>query len=252
LNLINQIQNGKFLPTGCSDGPNILNFYRTDSELIYQENLKNQPLDWYYRNNPISYQINSDGYRSQEFDSIDWANSVIIFGCSNVFGLGLHEKDTLSYRLSSLIDKPVINMGINGSGMEVALLNSVILNKHYPSPLAVIQIWSHHLRTSYYQANEIHHYRLLDKKNWYTKAYYENFIHGETRAIMTQMISQIIWENKTKYYEASFFPDTAILLKIPHIICIDEARDTGPGNVAHPGRNSIKTLAVNIKNMLKL
>ena len=251
MNLISQIQDGKFLPTGYINGPNILNFSRTDSELIYQANLKSQPLDWYYRDNPISYQINSDGYRTQEFDSVDWANSVIIFGCSNVFGLGLHEKDTISIRLSSLIDKPVINMGINASGMEVALLNSAILDKHYPTPLAVIQIWSHHLRTPHYFADRIKHYRLGDKGN-YAKAYYENLTHGEIRAIMTQMSSQIIWENKTKYYEASFFSDTATLLKIPHIICIDEARDIGPDQVAHPGRNSTKTLAVNIKNILKL
>ena len=252
MNLIDQIGNGEFLPI-LSRRVTTLNFSGSDKETLYQENLKRQPLDWYYRDNPISYQVNSRGYRTSEFDLVDWSNSVVIFGCSHVFGVGLHNEDTLSSQLNSIIDKPVINMGEGGSSMEFSLLNSAILNKHYPTPLAVIQIWTHYNRTSYYLPQHIEHLGPFGADNKYFREYITEPSHSETHGLMAQLISRGIWENKTKYYEASFFPDTTKLLKIPLFgTPDDQARDVASNGQAHPGRNSMKKLANAIKKELNL
>jgi len=246
MTLIEQIQDGEFLPAWKKLPLEILNFWGTDTETSYQENLKNQPLDWYYRDSVISYQTNPRGYRTSEFDSIDWANSVVIFGCSNVFGVGLHNEDTLSSQLNTLINKPVINMGAGASSMEFSLFNSIILNKHYPIPRAVIQIWTHHNRTSYYLPYYVEHLRVWNNDR-YIKAYLDKPSHCETHGFMAQLTSRSIWEDKTKYYESSFFLDTAKLLKIPHFEFVDHSRDQ-----LHPGRITIKNLASTIKNELNL
>jgi hypothetical protein len=137
-------------------------------------------------------------------------------------------------------------MGAGGSSMEFSLFNSIILNKHYPTPKAVIQIWTHHNRTSYYLPQYIEHL-----EPWADHKYFREYItepsHSETYGLMAHWISRGIWEDKTKYYEASFFPDTAKLLKILHLENLDLARD-----LTHPGRISIKNLANTIKKELNL
>jgi hypothetical protein len=70
------------------------------------------------------YNVNSLGYRAVEFDTVDWANSYIIQGCSAVFGLGIPEDElTISGQLSRMMDEPVINLGISGAGMMLQHYN---------------------------------------------------------------------------------------------------------------------------------
>jgi hypothetical protein len=246
MSLIEQLQNGEFLPPSMILPLPILDFSGQDSETSYQKNLKSQPLDWYYRDNPIFYHINSRGYRTSEFNLIDWSNSIVIFGCSNVFGVGLHNEDTLSSQLNSITDKPVINMGAGGTSMEFSLFNSIILNKHYPTPKAIIQIWATYNRTSYYLPQYVENLGIWQRSKYY-RAYVTEPSHSETHGLMAHLISRGIWEGKTKYYEASFSPDTAKLLKIPFFEIVDKARD-----LLHPGRTTIKMLANAIKTELNL
>lgn len=93
----------------------------TDTKKLYESNLKKQPKNWYYRNNNVRYTINSNGYRTYEFKDINWKNSVIIFGCSQVFGIGLDDEYTISNQLSKLIKCPVINMGMGGVVNDVCI-----------------------------------------------------------------------------------------------------------------------------------
>jgi len=111
----------------------------TDSKELYLENLQKQPLDWYYRNNRVKYTLNSKGYRTEEFKKIDWAESVVMFGCSMVYGTGVTDEDTISHNLSKIIDRPVINMGVGGSSISFSLHNSLILNSFYPTPKAILK-----------------------------------------------------------------------------------------------------------------
>lgn len=223
-------------------------FSGTDNESLFKKNLLTQPDDWFYRNNPIEYKLNKYGYRTVEFDTIDWSNSIVLFGCSNVFGTGLHEEDTLANQLHNLTNVPVINMGIGASSIEYSLYNSVILNEHYPTPKAIVHIWSALDRATYYnKKNIVHHGTWNMTPNNYMDLFSADPTHAKVHATLAQMISKQLWSKKTQYYEASFFSNTADRLNVPCIATIDNARD-----FSHPGRLSIKKLALHIKDTIKL
>ena len=61
------------------------------------------------------YTRNSEGYRCAEFSSINWSNSIAVFGCSEVFGVSVPEDQTLPHHLSLLFGRPCINLGIPGA-----------------------------------------------------------------------------------------------------------------------------------------
>lgn len=234
---------GIFLPPGSMQ-PGA--FSGTDDKPAFIKNLTTQPDNWYYRNNPIDYKLNMHGYRTTEFSSVDWANSVVVFGCSNVFGIGIHEEDTLASQLSKLINMPVINMGAGGTSIEFSLYNSIILRNSKPIPRAVIHIWSNIDRTTYYhKRNIINHGPWSMQRNSYMDLYSTDATHAKVHATMAQMISKQLW-NDTKYYEASFFDDTSLLLKIPTVGINDRARD-----LMHPGKDTLAKLARQIAESIK-
>ena len=114
-----RIRNNKFLHV-TNDGNE---WAGSDIKSTFLENLKTQPLDWHYRNNKIQYNYNSDGYRTKEFKEVDWKNSIVMFGCSVTNGIGLHEEDTIPYRLEQQLGISVINMGVGASSMLFNLHN---------------------------------------------------------------------------------------------------------------------------------
>lgn len=70
---------------------------------------------------PISYGINSNGYRSPEFNTLDWDSSIVCIGDSMMFGTGNAECHTIPYVLSSMIGIPCINLGeCNSSNLFMA------------------------------------------------------------------------------------------------------------------------------------
>jgi hypothetical protein len=193
------------------------------------------------------YTTNSEGYRTQEFDTIDWSNSAVIFGCSNVFGIGVDDDDTLSSQLSKMIDMPVINMGVGASSMEFSFYNSMILHKQYPTPKAIIHVWSALERTTYYFRNTLINHGSWNMNEKYMDAYNQTDSHPEVHGLMMQLISKQLWVPKTKYYETSFFGQTANLLGIYEPSWADCARDN-----IHPGPKTLYNLAVKIKEELCL
>ena len=60
---------------------------------------------------------NPQGWRSpHDFNTLDWNNSVLVFGCSQVWGQGLGYSETLTSQLELRLNQPVINLGIMGAG----------------------------------------------------------------------------------------------------------------------------------------
>lgn len=65
----------------------------------------------------LKYSFNDFGYRS-EFDYNELINNsdyIVTIGCSFTSGIGLDYNQTWSYKLGKLLDKPVINLGIEGA-----------------------------------------------------------------------------------------------------------------------------------------
>jgi hypothetical protein len=102
------------------------------------------------------YKINRLCYRAPEFETIDWPNSYIIQGCSAVFGVGTWEDDQIiSYYLSEMLDAPVINLGVPGSGMGVQYVNTMEMLENNIKPKGVFIVYPSMDRYSLYTDGQI-------------------------------------------------------------------------------------------------
>jgi hypothetical protein len=238
------VKKNKFLPVDSSFGKY---FSGTDTPELFAYNLKVQPEDWYYRHAPVRYTLNRQGYRTAEFNTIDWGNSIVIFGCSNVFGVGVDDKYTLATQLSELVNKPVINMGVGGGSITFSLHNAIILRDHYPTPLAVINLWTDYSRTVYYHKKKVTACGSWNiETNNYMHSWAAEDSHGKTHAIFASKTSKLLWEN-TKYFEGSYFNQTAQLLSCKLMDHKEDARDG-----LHYGNSTHHRSAVTIAEILKL
>lgn len=214
-------------------------FTEGDSEKIFKKKLKTKPADWTYRTKKITYRNNEYGFRTKSFDKIDWKDSIVIFGCSNVYGIGLADEDTIPCKLEKLLDIPVINLGIRSSAIDLNCWNSLALHEKYPYPRAIIHVWT---------SLDRYTVKIHDTVFPYTPSS-SNFdcrLEWAERSQIYVQADRALWKGKTQYYEASFFADTANELKIDHFKCPDVARDD-----SHPGIVSTQLAAEKILINLK-
>lgn len=113
-----------------------------------------QEYNPYPKDNPIKYGVNSYNYRCPEFDTIDWANSYVFFGGSDVFGEGLEDDQTVSHQLEKLLGQPVINMGIAAASNQQMVLAMSMLARHH-TPKAWIVGWNDVYRWLHWDRKEI-------------------------------------------------------------------------------------------------
>jgi len=221
----------------------------SDTEEAYLENLKTQSHDWYYRKNTVRYQYNRDGYRTREFKEIDWENSIVLFGCSVVEGIGLDNNDTISSQLEKLLDIPVINMGTGGSSMLLNLHNMSILRDGYPTPKAVITIWPNYQRIVEYDKFDYTSYGNWDMPvNSLMDIWFKKNDNAVANAIFMSKIGRLLWEDKCQYLEYAWCTDTSKILKCKETLpkWKDTARD-----LCHPGIESAKATANKIAMDIK-
>ena len=232
----NRIRNNKFLRV-TNDGTE---WSGSDMESKFVENLKKQPADWYYRNNKIQYNYNSDGYRTREFKDVDWKNSIVMFGCSVTNGVGLHENDTITNRLEQLLDIPIIKMGIGASSMLFNLHNLSILHDGYPTPRGVIVIWPSYKRiVEYNKFKFISHGPWDMEPNSLLDVWIKNDDHAIANAMFISKISRLMWKDKCQYLEYSWCSKTTRILKCKKT---SSHKDLGR-DLIHPGINTAKAIA---------
>jgi hypothetical protein len=183
------------------DGGFTLNFCPADTQKLFEQNLKTQPEDWYYRTHPVKYTLNSLGYRTREFDDIDWKESIVMFGCSFVFADGVTDEHTIPYFLEQLSGRPVINMGVGSSSIQTTLHNSIILNdSEYPTPKAVVNMWTDLNRYQYYMNNNVSYIGQWNKSD----DKFETIDNLIPFNLMNVKMIRNLWKNKTIYYEGVF------------------------------------------------
>jgi len=100
-----------------------INFCGSDTEELFNKNLKTKPIDWYYRNNPITYQRNNYGHRCKNIEEINLNNYFLVIGCSHTEGIGLYLEDTYSYLLSKEINYDYYNLALGGTGIDILQYN---------------------------------------------------------------------------------------------------------------------------------
>lgn len=235
--------------------PGSYKWWSCDTERRFKINLAKQPSDWHYRTKEVTYNVNSGGYRCPEWNQIDWANSIVIFGCSETFGTGLAEDETISSALSGLTGVNVVNMGKNGTSMMFNLANNMILKKHFPQPIAVINHWTEPSRHTYFGLDKI--IQILPRHEVYFRKHIGMLVSLANMTVadfdhnsdfMCQLISdlaKVMWKD-TKYIESSWSWKTSFVTGCYKLKQIDHARDIGEtidGPVAHSGRATAKVLA---------
>jgi hypothetical protein len=214
-----------------------------DSPDRFLENKTKMSKDWYYANKEILYNINSNGYRAPEWNTIDWKESIVIFGCSNTTGIGLAEEETINSQLSQLTDRPVINMGVPASSIDFSFYNSTILAEYYPIPYAVVHLWTTLDRCTHFSKEKIERCGVWSPNN----SYYREFIRDDYQSLIQakfiSLASQNLWKDKCKYYNASFFDLTSHYLDCDYVEIDNQARD-----LIHPGRNNARDMATLISS----
>lgn len=94
-----------------------------------------------YKGPEIIYNLNSQGYRAKEWIEYDWNNSILVFGASNIFGVGVREEDTVSGHIENITGIPCINLGQIGSGCSAQWINSLRLLDQNIQPKGVVYVW---------------------------------------------------------------------------------------------------------------
>ena len=134
-----------FMRAGFLDhlkAPGVHSFIPVDSKGNFAVSLEKKPEDWYYRTNKVEYTLNSERFRTKEFKDIDWKNSIVLLGCSCTFGTGVTDDDTIAAYLQRITGKYVVNLGQIAASNSAIAYNSYYLKEHYPTPLAVVNIWT--------------------------------------------------------------------------------------------------------------
>lgn len=236
-----------------SSGP----WMHPDTEENYRKNLKKQPKDWYYRDKEIYYNVNSFGYRTKEFNELDWENSLVIFGDSCVFGVGVSEEDTVAKQLEKLTGIKTINLGTPGASLTFTMHNMVMLLQSFPRPKYVVNSLCPPQRTVLYGNTE-----LWNLGSW-SNDKYSDFIldwnrdpyNVQTQMMLTLKTMRELWKDKTSYcvlnYDIKYLKDECV-----YIHQIDFARDVYLDEnkivVAHPGVETHMNAAYRIARFFDL
>lgn len=241
---------GLFLPQLVpEDDPDVGKFCAGDSQAEFTKNLKTQPADWHYRTTDVSYDLNSQRYRAPEWDTINWSDAIVIFGCSVVYGIGVAENETISHYLSTIMNRPVVNVGVPGSGTLYAMQNQVMLHhSKYPAPWAVVNLWSDPYRMHEFQEVDIAQYTAHSEhaEESFEWAWGKHAVNPELHSFFAIKAAEAIWEGRSKYTSFTFWKpisDTVTELIFPDY---DLARD-----LIHPGPIQLRTIAEKIAAKLK-
>lgn len=221
-----------------------------DNKKNYENNLKSQPEDWYYRNNEVNYTLNSYGYRTREFDEIDWENSIVMFGCSHVFCSGVDDKHTVSRYLEKITGKTVVNMGIPGSSIFSTLYTSHSVKTNFPKPKAVIFSW-----TSLDRITMIKPFGIKSYGKWNIgKQFYEKNQNAKSDFIIKNLtyisLARSIWKDCCDFYEYTHFNEISSLMGVDFFDYygkIDWGRD-----ILHHGPKTNLKIALNIASKIDL
>jgi len=134
-------------------------FHGLDSRQLLDDNKLRQPESWRYHTDVVKYHFNSHGYRCPEFNTVDWNNSIVLFGCSMAMGTAVDQTEIFSTLLQDDIGVPVINLGVSGSSILFSLINQYRLAENKFIPKAVINMWTYPNRVTQVLDNEVieHH-----------------------------------------------------------------------------------------------
>ena len=246
LTTINEIQQKKLLTNG-SEPAGVYDFWGLDTQKRYLQNSRSQPSDWPWHDQPVKYTVNTQNYRAPEWDQIDWAQSIAIYGCSFVFGDGVNDSDTIAAHLERIMARPVINLGAGGSSPQWQLANQTLVQAHFTEPWATITIWpSADRAVSYDQVRGANKWGSwsMARHGW-TDLWNQGGNPG-TQMWMTREQSRMM--HRRRWIDASYHKDVADVTGCPSLGDLVEFPTARDG--AHYGPNTHKQVAEFLSKML--
>ena len=247
-----------------------------DSKQHFLRSLEEKPKDWYYRTHKVEYTLNSHKFRTKEFKDIDWKNSIVLIGCSCTFGTGVTDDDTIAAYLQKITGKYVVNLGQPAASNGVIAYNSYYLKENYPTPLAVVNIWTTIARWFWIRGNkqllfELFDYKLfadsnklesMDMKHPGSQYISEDKLITEaTNNILYMKMSNALWKDHPNYLQLSRhdYPKNGKYISMaakvfPEIIQLKHhwANNADARDNLHWGRQTNKEIAKMIASNLKL
>lgn len=170
--------------------------YYDESIREYSQNKEMLGPQWrYYDCSDLTYKLNDYGYRANNFDTYDWNNSTLFFGCSHVFGTGVHNHHTIPSQYEELANSPSINMGLSGASIAHILHNTHACIEANYIPKQVVIIWPGPIRSIQYE--NIHDDTYTNIGPWSS---------GQDRKIFQQYVS-----NKENYTTKSYLLQRSII-----------------------------------------
>ncbi len=223
------------------DNPNKSVGNGPDNPKEHKQYMKKFGKGWYYYQKDISYVQNSHGFREKELDEVDWSNSIVVLGCSMVWGCGNAIEDTIPYILQETLGIPTVNLGVSGAGLDLSTYNSLFLHNHYPRPKAIVHIWSGMARYMEFKPDNGHRFIVPSHQDYCISH------NWESKNKLLVELERTVWKDKVPRYEGSFFKSTSEKLNIDQLERFDNSRDQ-----YHPGYMSNQSAAKTIaQNLLK-
>ena len=105
VNLFPSYLNNPKFPFGTifPDTGGVYYWMQGDTEETFEKNKVTQSSKWKYLTKPVTYTLNQHGFRAPEWDQIDWKNSVVLFGDSCTYGVGISDDETIGFQLEQLL-----------------------------------------------------------------------------------------------------------------------------------------------------
>lgn len=135
-----------------------LDWHNTDTEECFNKHYERFPkLFQVYKDTPIEYTFNSDGFR-MEFELIpDKSRKVDIYlGCSHTYGAGHYWENTWPYRVAQYTGNEIVNLGVGGQGSEGAF-HGLLKYISYYNVQNVFYFQDINARYDYFDANQNTH-----------------------------------------------------------------------------------------------
>jgi len=143
-----------------------------DSKELYEKNLKDKPIDWYYRDKQITYLYNNLGHRCKKISDINLDNYLLFVGCSHTEGVGNMLEDTYPYIVSKRLDCDYYNLSVGGTGLDTMMHNlNIWMNRIKSKPKYIIWQWPEYTRFLSYDKTDIKFHGM-----WESDTNIKNFI----------------------------------------------------------------------------
>lgn len=214
----------------------IPHFRHSDTEKRFNDNLKTKSADWIWRNKSVYYTINAHGYRTKEWKDIIWNDSILLLGCSHVFGIGIDDNDTLDKKLSSMFEREVINLGIPAGSANAILYNTLRMIDEKIKPYMVICVFPSINRDCYFSLD----HEVLNLGSWaestklydqhvidYIRSYLLDAENVKIKNYINEFSTELAWSSQqVPFFDYTLNQDDRVrdTTVIPHFD-LDKARD---------------------------